>query len=276
MPKVSNEKLLCIVLTSEKNILTRGVAVYETWGQELNNLIFACNCPHVIAVKNLIKQNKKIPKALEKYLKVANFPILNVLKNENIEQMGEKVLNVLAKSYEIYKNHSKFYYMVDDDAFVFVDNLFKYIHTLDEARPQIYGFKYNHLPLPAGHIHGGSGILFTKESMRRLITKIEKNQCYIHMDKHGDVTISGCAHSAQIELIDSRDINGKPRFHTFDPFIHFNGPIPSFLYVFGSHNRKIGKDCCSSETVAFHYVKVKLMYEIYKNPNFLKNLLLNS
>jgi glycoprotein-N-acetylgalactosamine 3-beta-galactosyltransferase len=254
--------------------LTRGVAVYETWGQQLNNLIFVCNCPRVIAIKNLIEQNKEIPKALKKYISVINFPILNLEINENKEQMGEKVLKVLVQSYEIYKNHSNFYYMVDDDAYVFVNNLHKYIQSLNETEPKIYGFKYNHLPLPSGHIHGGSGILFSKESMQRLVSKIKKNQCDIHIDKHGDVTIGGCAHSAQIQLIDSRDKNGKPRFHTFDPYIHFYGPIPSFLYIYGSHNKKIGKDCCSPETIAFHYVKVKLMYEIYRNHDFLKNLLL--
>ncbi len=53
--------------------------------------------------------------------------------------------------------------MVDDYAYVFVDNLYKYIESLDTSQPRIYGFKFYHLPLPGGHIFGGSGILFTNE-----------------------------------------------------------------------------------------------------------------
>ena len=163
--------------------------------------------------------------------------------------------------------------MVDDDSYVFVDNLYKYIQTLDKSLPHMYGFKYKHLPLPGGHIHGGSGIVFTEESMKRLVNKISNNECDIHIDKYGDVTVGGCAYSVGIQLIDSRDKKGRPRFHLYDPYVHFNGPIPSFLYVYGTHNTKIGKECCSLETIAFHYVKVELMYEIHKNPAFLESLL---
>jgi hypothetical protein len=264
---------LCMVITSEQHILTRARAVYETWGQHFNDLLFACNCPHVIAVKNLIEQNKEIPDALEKYIPVAHLPILNLNIIESIDRMGEKVLNVLVKSYEIYKNHSNFYYMVDDDAYVFVDNLYKYIESLDTSQPQIYGFKFHHLPLPGGHIFGGSGILFTNESMKRLVSKIQKMECEIHKDKFGDVTIGGCAFDAGIDIVNSIDEKGKPRFLPYDPVTHIKGRISKVFSIFGSYNKQIGKECCSDGTIAFHYVKSELMHVIYNNTSFLKDLL---
>ena len=261
-----------MVLTNEKYILTRGLAVWNTWGQSFSDIVFACNCPRVIAVKNLIERKEEIPKELDQYKKVANLPILNIEMTENVGNMGEKVLKVLTKSYNIYKNHSSFYYMVDDDAYVFVNNLNKYIKTLNTSHPHIYGFKFNHLPLPGGHIFGGSGILLTNESMQRLVTKIKNKDCEIHMDKYGDVTIGGCAYSAGIEIIDARDGDGKARFYAYDPKKHLTGKVSKVFHIFGSYNKMIGKECCSLDTIAFHYVKEKLMYEIHGNRTFLKDL----
>ena len=87
------------------------------------------------------------------------------------------------------------------------------------------------------------------------------------------MTIGGCGNSAGIEIGDSSDDKGRPRFHFYDPNIHFNGPIPPYLYKLGVHDKKIGKECCSLESIAFHYVKEKDMYAIHKNKNFLKQLL---
>ena len=261
-----------MVITSEKHILTRARAVYETWGKSFNDILFACNCPNVIGVKNLIEENKTIPKALEKYLKVAHYPILNLEITENIEQMGEKVLKVLTESYDIYKHHSNFYYMVDDDAYVFVDNLYKYIQSLDKSQPQIYGFKFHHLPLPGGHIFGGSGILFTNESMNRLVNKIENKECEIHKDKFGDVTIGGCAFEAGVDVINSIDSKGKPRFLPYDPISHIKGQVSRVFSIFGSYENHVGRECCSSETISFHYVKNEYMHAIYNNLTFFKDL----
>ena len=50
----SKENVLCMVLTTENNILTRGVSIWDTWGPGCDQLVFTCNCPHIINLKKLI------------------------------------------------------------------------------------------------------------------------------------------------------------------------------------------------------------------------------
>ena len=271
-PKLSST-ILAIVLTAEKHLLTRGIAVWETWGQGFDNIIFTCNCPNVIVVKNLIQENVEIPSHLKKFAKVSHLPILHINTTESSDLMGVKVLEVLKQSYAVYKHHSKWFYMVDDDAYVFVENFKNFVKKKNSSEPYMYGFKFKHLPLPGGHIGGGPGILLTNESMRLLVDKIIKNQCKSFIDKFGDVTIGGCGYAAGISIANTSDDKGKPLFHFHDPKTHFYGPVPPYLYEFGVHDKKIGKECCSLETIAFHYVKVNEMYTIHRNKTFLKDLL---
>ncbi len=153
IPTFSTNGVLCMVLTSEKNILTRGITIWETWGHELeHNIVFACNCSNIIAVKNLLNRNETIPEELSIYKKAAHLPILNINLIEDQTKMGRKVLVVLKDTYDIYKNCSNWYFMVDDDAFIFVDNLKKFTQSKNTSEPYMYGFKFHHLPKPGGHI----------------------------------------------------------------------------------------------------------------------------
>ena len=271
------EKLLCVVLTTESNIKTRGVAVWNTWGQQLykrGNLVFACNCPNIIKLKALLNEKKEIPNDLIIFKSVSHLPVIHVNVTEDKAKMGKKVIVVLKETYEIhYKNNSNWYYMVDDDAYVFVDNLYKFIKTRDTDLPFMYGFHFKHLPLPGGHIGGGSGILLTDESLKRLVKKIDENGCNSFIDTYGDVTIGGCGYSAGVIIGNSSDVYDRPRFHFHDVNTHFHGPIPKYLFEYGVHNKKIGKECCSLETIAFHYIKEADMYKMHENKNFLVELL---
>ena len=192
--------------------------------------------------------------------------------------MGNKVLTVLKESYDIYKSRSNWFIMIDDDGYIFIDNLYRFIETKNTNEPQIYGFKFTHtknlIKGMTGHIAGGPGIIITKESMRRLYDKIINNECKnTTIYQYGDVAISLCSVLANISIGDSRDEFGKQRFHNYDPFVHFNGPLPFILRDFDHHSKKIGKECCSLETVSFHYVNQSLMYKIHQNKTFLKDLL---
>jgi hypothetical protein len=79
-------KIMCIVLTSEKKITTRGVAVWDTWGKDCKTL-FACNCKNVKKYNQLFTQNEIIPDNLKKYSIVANYPILYLDVDEDYNKM---------------------------------------------------------------------------------------------------------------------------------------------------------------------------------------------
>jgi hypothetical protein len=275
--KISNssdksiDKVLYIVLTSEKTLFDRGLAVWDTWGKHLD-IVFACNCKNLVKLQKLKDKSIDIPNDFKKYEKIINLPILYLNVTEDPDKMGVKVLKVLELSYEKYVKTKKWYFMVDDDTYVYPNNLEKFINTQDTSKPVYYGFKYNHEAKPAGFIGGGSGILFTNEAMKKIVAKIKSHECDKFAVQYGDVTIGECAQFVNVTIGSSNDKNGKPRFNYNTPKVHYEGPIPSYLYDYGTHNKKIGKDCCSPESISFHYVNPATMYSIHANTTLLKDL----
>ena len=83
----SKTHALCIVLTSEKTITTRGVAVWETWGKYCNKTIFSCNCKNVKKYNELIAAKEEIPDSLKNISLVANYPILYINVEEDYNKM---------------------------------------------------------------------------------------------------------------------------------------------------------------------------------------------
>jgi hypothetical protein len=109
--------------------------------------------------------------------------------------------------------------------------------------------------------------------MNLLVENFKNGFCDKYITNYGDVTIGNCANAVGIKIGNSYDKQNKPRFNPHDYKAHFYGPIPKSLYTSGTHNGKIGKDCCSLETISFHYVSIEDMYAIYANKTFLNDLL---
>ena len=55
--------------------------------------------------------------------------------------------------------------------------------------------------------------------------------------------------------------------------MHYYGPLDNIFMRYDHHDKKIGKQCCSLDTVSFHYIKPNEMYAMYRNKAFLKDLL---
>ena len=213
-----------------------------------------------------------IPADLEVYVDAAQLPILNLIGYDNYSNLGRKVLAVLKESYNIFSNHTNYYFMVDDDSYVFVDNLMKFINSKNPSEPFMYGFRFTHeMPAaPDGHLAGGPGMLMTKESMIRLVEKIRKDQCSPYIGMYGDLTIGKCAYYAGIRIANTTDKYGKQMFHNWNHHVNFYGPLPSYLVSIGI---QIGKECCSLDSISFHYVSVNDIYAIHANKTLLKDFL---
>ena len=187
--------------------------------------------------------------------------------------MGEKVVFALKETYKLYKYIFNWYFLVDDDAYVFIQNLNRFTKTQDHKKPLYYGkiwnigfqwhlnlfkFEFNY-SMPYRYISGGPGVLFTNESMNRLITNFDNGNCAKYMDSYGDITVSRCADKVHVSIGSSLDKFKKPRFHAYN---HRD-----------LINESRDKDCCSLESISFHYINITDMYSIHANKTFLHDLL---
>jgi hypothetical protein len=266
-----NSEILVIVLTTESSILSRGDALWNTWGKELQ-IIFACNCTNIEKVKEMKMNGDSIPDELKPFEKMSHLPIMNLNIQEDYNKMGVKVFLALQEAYNGFKKKAKWFFLVDDDTYVFSKNLIKFTNTQNENENKIFGFKWN-IEIDGGYIGGGAGMLFTNETMRLLTEKISKKECDPNASMYGDVTIGYCAFKAGVKPVYPFDALGRPYFHPHDFKTHYKGILPSSLSDSGAHNKKIGKECCSLDSITFHYVQHADMYAMHANKNYLEDML---
>ena len=176
-------KVLCLILTVEKSLIRRGIPAWRTWAKYCHKTLFACNCANSskILSKSLIKDPDEFKSALE-------LPIWQLNITESYEMMGEKVFKVLNEAFEQYKNEFNWFLLVDDDTFIFVDNLYSFIANKSFNEPFTYGYNINRYT-PIGYQSGGAGVLFTSEALKRITENIRNGACNFFNKGYGDVAL---------------------------------------------------------------------------------------
>ena len=178
---IKKEKVLCLILTSEKSLIRRGIPVWNTWAKNCDKALFACNC------KNLTKHlSSKDNNALE-------LPIWQLDIIEDYKNMGAKVFKILKEAYDNYVEGYKWFILTDDDTYIFTDNLFSFIKNKSINEPVTYGYNINRYT-PTGYQSGGAGVLFTKESLRRITLNIRNGICN-QTKGYGDVALGRCIYT---------------------------------------------------------------------------------
>jgi glycoprotein-N-acetylgalactosamine 3-beta-galactosyltransferase len=248
--------LLCIILTSKKSIFERGPAIWDTWSQKCNKTMFSLN-------KNDLTHNKSDSKL--KFLNQIN--ILNLPLNESYDKMAEKVLLTYKMMYELDKIKFNWYLLVDDDTFIYIDNLYKFIESTDSKMPYTYGYNFKQV-VSTGYHSGGGGVLMPHESLKRIYESIIKNKCDFK-EGYGDVALGHCSHISNVKIGNSTDSFGRERFHPLNVKDHYSGNYPGWIYSYAKNKVKSGFDCCSLDSISFHYVNKQDMYKMKKSKTYL-------
>lgn len=255
-----NNNIICMIMTSDKTINTRGFATWATWAQYCKIAFFSCNCSRRKKLySDFFTFNKKVSNPSE-------VPILYLDIEESYMKMAQKAIEILKLTKKMFGLENDWFLMADDDTFIFFDNLLKFIKHKNYTDPVVYGFSIVDWIVKDGYPQGGAGILFTKESMRRLYSKLAMGLCN-YVEGFSDVAIGYCMELANVTIGDSTDSCNRERFHMHSLKRYFGGPFDNWMLKHSKNSPKNGINCCAEDSISFHYTEPEDMIK-YAKMNF--------
>lgn len=233
-------RVFCWVNTYDKNHETRARAIKETWGKKCDKLVFFSN---------------KMDESL---------PAVRVVAPATHENLWKKHRQVLKLIYREYYGEYDWFYKVDDDAFVLMENLKSYlasdeIQALPKDKPLLLGHRmtlpwwemvrpfqpysdYHPLHIkalqqvrkayPNGLLYtpGGGGYVLNWAYVKLLTESLDEPYCLPNEVVPDDWAISFCMHFHGVQPYDTRDALKRERIHQYSPARVFHEPHDSEDY----------------------------------------------
>jgi len=256
-------KIFCLVYTIEK-FHDRIPTIRQTWGQKCDGfMVGSTKTDRELGTVNIPHEGK-----------------------EEYDNIWQKVRSMWSYIYDNYYEEYDWFHIGGDDLYLIVENLRLYLES-EEIQLAANGGKYlptgnetKQLPLFLGRRFkeqgnekrmfnsGGSGYTMNKAALKALIVDAFPT-CMPHLRTFAeDVMVAQCfRNKLGVYPFDTKDENGGERYMPFTPKHHLNYRIPSDVksdwYSNYSIDIKEGLDHCSSESVAFHYIKGDLMKRMH-------------
>lgn len=240
----SGPRILCMVYTMESAHATKVRAIRETWGP---------GCDGFLAFST--KSDPRIP-AIS-------------LPHEGPEEYGnmwQKVRSIWAFVGRHYLDGFDYFLLGGDDLYVLPQNLRRYLATAvaDPDLDDYFGGRRFRRGKSETFNSGGAGYVLSRATLRKLAqTGLDHIQCNPHAHTPTeDVMVANCLRRVfGVGLADTRDGEGRERFHPFAPATHYtwSPPVPPQRDWFAEYTRDwpplLGRDCCAPDSVSFHYIK---------------------
>jgi len=231
-------RILCWVMTQPKTLRTKGRAVKDTWGKRCNVLLF-------------------ISSVTDK-----EFPAVGLDVPEGRKNLWLKTRAAWRYIYDNHFNDADWFMKADDDSFVVVENLRYYLARYNTTDPNYFG---RHFVPFGGYNSGGAGYVFSKQTLADFVNIMkDPSKCKLKSFAE-DAEVGVCLRKINTHPGDTRDELGRETFHPFSPAYHLiPGSIPkgNWLHSYNKWAVKVGPDCCSDHSIAFHYITPNQMYEL--------------
>ena len=181
---------------------------------------------------------------------------------ESRDELWHKVVMTFKHLYENYLNHYDWFMKADDDTYVLVDSLKRFLAKHDHREPIYFGHKFAPF-VGQGYMSGGSGYVLSQEALRRLVEQgLSKKLEHCHL-KEGtveDVVMGECLEAVRVKAGDTRDTRERETFLPLSPQAYFNPVhriswLPSYSYYHSKQNSK----SISDQPIAFHYMSPREM-----------------
>ncbi|XP_074659701.1 glycoprotein-N-acetylgalactosamine 3-beta-galactosyltransferase 1-like [Tubulanus polymorphus] len=232
-------RIVCWIMTSPSNIKSKAVHIKATWAKRCNKYVFISS-----AVNN-------------------ELPAVKLDVKEGRNELWGKTKAAFRYCYDHLLQDGDWFLKADDDTYVIVENLRHMLRNYSSEQPIYFGRRFKPY-VKQGYMSGGAGYVLSRKALTTFIEQgLNKSICRRDNGGAEDVEMGLCLEKVKVVAGDSRDPEGKERFHPFVPEHHLiRGILPKNMWYW-SYNyfpAKEGPDCCSDYAVTFHYVAPNLMY----------------
>ncbi|CAF3993703.1 unnamed protein product [Rotaria sordida] len=254
-------RLFCFILTSQSNLENRSRAIYETWGHRCGRFVFITRLNS--STSYTIYDNQY------KYLKEDQLPI------QYIPTLPNKVRSTLLFLNKYYSNYD-WYLKADDDTYIIVENLLRFLVSTIKRRPKpvLYGYRFRE----DYYVSGGGGYVLIRKGLNLFGSYINNDSRYFECKSPMEDIMVGSCFKRIFEIApkdetkdlitvgETIDDEGRERFHP-QPFrVHFNGPLNKiaryWIYDKAFHHNLFGYESISETTISFHYTQPEDMYQM--------------
>ena len=261
-------RLLCMVLTTPENYLTKAVHVKATWGRRCNTLLFISSSEGGLITEYLVPEV------------VSDLEVREVTGVHGRKNLWPKVKLGLNIIWRDYAGLFDFLVKADDDTFIIVDNLKQLLKTKSSEEPLILGHYQEDRGV--GYMSGGSGYVLSQAAVRDFVeTGLGGDQpCHlphpvgqeIEVYPNEDLQMGKCATLLDIKFYSS-EISGQS---TFLPFPIADLLVPGLRpqwWVDRTKECSTRIQCVSKHLISMHYVTPEMMYAYqYLTTQFIRHI----
>ncbi|KAL3874437.1 hypothetical protein ACJMK2_037449 [Sinanodonta woodiana] len=227
-------RVICIILTMEKNLATKTSAVNNTWAKR-------CNKHYFIMTTDLHTPD-----------------IINSEYPDNRSYLMHKIRSAFEFVHDNHMDDIDWVFKADDDTYAIIENLRFLLSHYDAKKPGYIGFIFDKF-INNGFMSGGAGYVISRHSLRQLVQSgIRENTCPFltqntstHLGE--DRAIAQCLEIHNVPRLKSRDVFGRDTFHPYPVELHFFGGLPGTLFTWCKEPAVEGRNCCSQFAISFHY-----------------------
>ena len=231
-------KVFCWIGTHSPN-LEKSLNTYLQWGHKFDKTLFVANTNSL-----------------------GMLPLLKFPFEENRKNLWKKTIFAFRYIYTHFGNEFHWFMKADDDAFVVVENLYKYVSQFDWRKK--YVFSRILIEKGVKFPSGGAGYIFSFGALKTFVEGFDEFCGNLSVNGE-DVNTGMCLYNLNISLYDTRDKFGRFRFNPLSARTHLftpKGHLPYWLYELEIYDLKEEFDCCAKDVISFHYMSIGASVEL--------------
>lgn len=127
---IESTRVCCLIVTMPKNLLTKAKAVERTWGKRCDQRYYVSEPLYANATND--------QKSFAKKIELPHFPEILVGRKHLIQ----KTVFGYIYAYEKFYNSCDWFLKADDDTYIIMHNLKKFLSQQNTSEPKTYGYNF--------------------------------------------------------------------------------------------------------------------------------------